>query len=224
MFCEKCGTKLEIDSVFCTSCGTRVIETPPQNQFVNNGSQQFVTNQVPNQGNVTYGGNFIPQRPKNKLMILIAAAAVALVVIILAVVLLSSGSSYTAPLDHMIKGMQTGNTDEFIKAFPEFMKPLMAIGSANISELTTYMKQECGDDFKVSYKVTKAEKMSKSDITALENEIQALLFKKYDITDGYTLSYNIKVKGSKKEETGSGDIRVYKIGSGWYAMDIVDPS
>jgi hypothetical protein len=226
MFCTNCGTNLSNDTLFCTICGAKVAGNQQQASG-NTGAVPFVEGY---QSTPTYGGNQYPQKSNNKKTIMIAGIAAAAFIFIVIIILVGKSiltPNYNKPIKYMVKGMQNGDFDLMMKAYPDFMKDQIEESLAYYSDdindfMKEYMntfKEQYGDNFVVTYKIVDKEKLDSSDVESLEEEIEYTYDEKINIDEIYELDVELSIKGSDGEDSDTSTFTVFKVGSKWYIMD-----
>lgn len=79
---------------------------------------------------------------------------------------------------------------------------------------------EYGKNIKITYKITDKEKIDKDDLKKIEKSYQKKN-KKAKVTDGYKVTLDMKIKGSKDDDKNNGtEINVLKIDGKWYVLGI----
>lgn len=256
MFCKNCGAQMGDNQKFCPSCGTPVQSAgstvKPQTQ---NGAQ---TQSGASQGGYnsgyqqqTYGGYSQGGKPPKKSsarpIIFIIVGVVILAAIIVGIVLgvrscssedgggLSLGgkkSSYTDPVDSLMKGIEKQDGDLILKAFSD--------GTIEIlEEESGYSKSEIADEFEemfdlsmgmelkdgaiqVKYEIDDETDLSKSDIEEIQEEFDSEGVDE-KIQDGKALEITMIISmedivDDTYEE--SMELQVIKIDGKWY----IDPT
>lgn len=176
MFCPNCGNQMEDDSKFCTACGARIEEE----------GKAAAPSRVPA---VPSGNSYrAPVKPKKSRQMLVGlGAAAVLIVVILAAAMSLLGGSYKKPLNDLTALFNKESTDleAYINAaFPSFVgdtykecKSIMAdtdeyeeaidrIEDELIGEFID-LKDEYGDDAKVSYEILEQKELSKKELNQI---------------------------------------------------------
>lgn len=196
-FCENCGAEMADDEVVCKHCG-------PQAEPVANDPV------VENTSNATSSAN--SNNTKNIAII----AGIAAVVIILVIVIFSIfGKGWKKPIDNYFKGMEKGKVETYLKAYPEFMDMDENIDEEYMEDMLDEFEDEYGEKIKISYEVTKKEKIEKDDLKDVQEYIKERYEEDVKVSKGYELKVKATIKGKDDEDTDSQKMYVYKIDGKW---------
>ena len=177
-FCRQCGAQLEDDAVKCEACGLELQQEPENNQQSVNAEADAQPQE----------GAPAPKKLNNRNIAIIAAAAV--VVIIVLIVALTSGGGYKSAINNYIDVMIKGKVDKIEKLAPKeyweyyedtYDKDIDDVEkeAEDMVELIIDMLEDgYGKNIKVSYKVTKEDKLTESEL----NKIREGANSKYEIT------------------------------------------
>lgn len=205
-FCENCGAEMNDNDTVCQYCTPTAEETP-----INNVESTVENSNTTNTANTKSGNG------KN---IAIVGGIVAAIIVIAIIIFSIFGNGYKKPIDNYFKGMEKGNAETYLKAFPEFMDMDKNIDEDYMEEMLDNLEDEYGEKIKVSYKITKKEKIKKDD---LEN-VAKYIDEKYDedvkVSAGYEVKVKATIKGKDDEDTDSQKMYVYKIDGKWKYMSI----
>lgn len=194
-FCENCGAEMADDEVVCKHCG-------PQ-------AEPVAEPVVENTSNATSANS---NNTKNIAII----AAVAAVVIILVIVIFSIfGKGWKKPIDNYFEGMEKGNVEKYLKAYPEFLDMDENIDEDDMEEMLDEFEDEYGEKIKISYEVTKKEKIKKDDLEDVQKYIKERYEEDVKVTKGFELKVKATIKGKDDEDTDSQKMYVYKIDGDW---------
>ena len=219
-FCSNCGSELKEGTVFCSNCGTKVaeaVEQTPDNTQV-----------MPNYTSNAYNGyNQQGNKPNNNKMIGMAVVGVAALVVLFILVKLFGAITtpgYEKPIQYVCNGIEDGSFKTMMKAFPEYITDQMEdYYGDEMDELMDGMvenlKDEYGKKVKITYRVKDKDKMDKSDIKELEQNVKYSYDEKVKIKEAYELEVEMKIKGSEGSDKDTSDITVIKVGSKWYLYD-----
>ena len=219
-FCRQCGAQLEDDAVKCEACGLELQQEPENNQQSVNAEADAQPQE----------GAPAPKKLNNRNIAIIAAAAV--VVIIVLIVALTSGGGYKSAINNYIDVMIKGKVDKIEKLAPKeyweyyedtYDKDIDDVEkeAEDMVELIIDMLEDgYGKNIKVSYKVTKEDKLTESEL----NKIREGANSKYEITrksitEGYEIDADMTIKGDDDEMTSEGSAVVVKINGSWYLSD-----
>ena len=197
-FCENCGAEMNDNDVVCAHCGPQA--EPAVENTVNETSTSANSN---NTKNIAIIGG-------------IAAAVVILLVIIFSIF----GKGWKKPIDNYFKGMEKGKADTMLKAYPEFMDMDETIDDDYMDDSMDVLEDEYGEKIKISYEITKKEKISKGDLEDIAKYIDVKYEEDVKVSKGYELKVKVTIKGKDDEDTKSGKRYVYKIDGKWYLLDV----
>ncbi|MBR2240771.1 MAG: hypothetical protein IJ890_05280 [Clostridia bacterium] len=125
------------------------------------------------------------------------------------------------PIKNAIEGLTEGNSEKFLKAYPDFISETIkdVYTNENIGVMLEYMKEEYGDGLNVTYEITEKEEISSDDLSKVEENLKLRYDKEISITKGYVLNVNMNTKGADKEEKENEKYKVYEIDGNWYLLD-----
>ncbi len=242
-FCDKCGAQLDDNATFCTSCGASLGAAPqgqpaPQAQgfgaqasaAANNFTQgvQNFTADLPRDFNGFKEG--VQKKDKKVIGVLIGAVVVVVLIIVLLVNLIGGGG-YKEPLDKLVKGfnksdakmvMEATMPSSVLKAYEDEEEPDWDELDEELEESKEDLEDEYGEGVTLSYKVTKATKLSDKKLkkyrSMAEYYSEATDGKKSDFypTAGYKLDVTLTIEGDDDDdEQELEDIIVVKIDGDW---------
>lgn len=228
-FCRQCGAQLEDDAVKCEACGA---EIKPAEETVQQPADAQAQADAPGAEN---GENANPNPPAPKKLstrniAIIAAAAV--VVIVVLIVALTAGGGYKSAINNYIDVMIKGQVNKLDKLAPQAywdyyedtydmdIDDLERDAEDVVDTVIDLLEDEYGDNVRVSYKVTKEDKLTDSKL----NEIREGVNDRYElarksVTEGYDIDADITVKGDDDEMTSETSAYIVKIDGGWYLTD-----
>lgn len=194
-FCENCGAEMEDTETVCKYCGPQA-EAAKANEPAAEGkaskAQSLDTKNI-----AIIGG--------------IAAGVVILLVIIFSIF----GKGYKKPIDNYFNGMIKGDVDKYLSAFPEFMDMADQIDEEDMEDMVDDLEDEYGEKLKVSYDITKKEKIKKDNL----KDVQEYISERYDedvkVSKGYEIKVKATIKGKDDEDTDTQKMYVYKIDGKW---------
>lgn len=207
-FCENCGAEMDDNETVCKHCG-------PQAE-----AEQTAPVEEPISNDTTVDNNTSTAKTNNTKNIAIIAGIAAVVVILIAIICSIFGGGWKKPIDNYFKGMEKANAKTYLKAYPEFMDMDETVDDDFMEDMMDSFEDEYGEKIKISYKITKKEKIKKDD---LEN-VQKYIDKKYDedvkVSAGYEVKVKATIKGKEDEDTDTQKMYVYKIDGKWYYMSV----
>lgn len=215
-FCTSCGTQLSDGETNCSSCGA--LTGSQVEQVSQETAAPTATYEIP-EGNTGVAANKTPTTT----YIGMAVVGVIAIIIIALFASLFGGGAYTKPIDRMVKGMMKEDSDKYLSAFPEFVADRMEDSSYQdiddmLEDLMDDMKDEYGKNVKITYKVTDKEKLDKDDLKDWKKTIKSRYNEKVDVTKGYELEVEMKIKGKEDSDEEETDFTVLKIDGKWYLM------
>lgn len=228
-FCRQCGAQLEDDAVKCEACGAEIKPAEETNQQPADAQAQAVASDAENGENANPNAP-APKKLSTRNIAIIAAAAV--VVIVVLIVALTAGGGYKSAINNYIDVMIKGQVNKLDKLAPqEYWEYYEDNYDMNIDDLEKdaedmvdtiidMLEEEYGDNVRVSYKVTKEDKLTDNEL----NEIREGVNDRYGIarksvTEGYDISFDTTVKGNDDEMTSEASAYIVKIDGGWYLTD-----
>ena len=205
-FCTGCGKAIEGDPDFCTACGKSLKGAPAPVSPVESPRPSSLKSKL-----------------TPKVLTLLGIGAAALLALILILVFTLGGGSYTDPFDHKIEIMLADRyTESDLKrlAPDAYWEERDAdwdeiLEAANEENIRAMLEREFGDNLKITYEIVDETKLSIKklrDINKTLDELYAI-----EATEGYTLDLEMKISGSKDEETETGTATVLCIDGKWYS-------
>lgn len=258
-FCPMCGAALEEGQTFCPHCGANLAE---QNAA---GATQETYATGGFSGETT--GN---SASKSGLKNIIIIGGVALVVLVLIIFGVSSANAWKKPIKNQVSMMNKRATsvktilnatdyapvtNDFYNAYYEMYADYCDMDldeyyedkADDIEDAYDYMDDQYGDDWKVTYKIKKKEKLDDDEIDdlqedweyfvenyenvddwygddadddlieAVEKQVEKLDKKK--ITKGYKVKVRIKIEGEDDSDSETVEMYVVKLGGKWVSPD-----
>lgn len=198
-FCENCGAEMNDDQVVCPNCGNgaeaKVEET------VSNATETTTTSSAANKENLKKYG-------------IIGGIALA-VIVILAIIINILTSGWKKPIDNYFKGMEKGNLKTYQKAYPDFYNDKMDLDDDDMEDMKDGLEDEYGEKIKISYKITKSEKIKKDDLKKVQEYIEKVYDEDVKITAGKEVKVKATIKGKDDSDTDTQKMYVYKIDGKW---------
>ena len=224
-FCRQCGAQLEDDAVKCEACGA---EIKPAEEAVQQPAEAEASG-AENSENAAPAAP-APKKLSTRNIAIIAAAAV--VVIVVLIVALTAGGGYKSAINNYIDVMIKGQVNKLDKLAPQAywdyyedtydmdIDDLERDAEDVVDTVIDLLEDEYGDNVRVSYKVTKEDKLTDSKL----NEIREGVNDRYElarksVTEGYDIDADITVKGDDDEMTSETSAYIVKIDGGWYLTD-----
>jgi len=199
-FCENCGAEMNDNDVVCAHCGPQADTTANVDPVAENTTSSAKTNNTKN--------------------IAILAGVAAAVVILIVIICSIFGKGYKKPIDNYFKGMEKGNADTYLKAFPEFMEMDKTVDEDFMEDMKDELEDEYGEKLKISYKITKKEKIKKDDLEDVKEYIEKKYEEDVKVSKGYEIKVKATIKGKDDEDTDSQKMYVYKIDGKWKYMSV----
>lgn len=206
MFCDKCGEQVENGTKFCPKCGNAL------------------------QGNVSKSSipEYLPRN--NKLKKVLGLIIIAVVGVTAIFTIFGKKSAEDVALD-ACKTTVEGKTEKYYTLLAQPYKTYMAGPDGwfdddaefceELSELAEEVQDEiidqCGEDFKTEYQVTRVEKCTKETLDYVKSELS----RDYDyepdlIKDAAVVTISIKASGEEGAGLWTHEQACVKIGSSWY--------
>ena len=196
-FCENCGAEMNDNDVTCPHCGPQA--EPAAEPVVENTAN---------------GASNSANSMDTKNIAIIGGIAVA-VIVVLIIIFNIFGKGWKKPIDNYFKGMVKGDTDKYLSAYPEFMDMGDTIDDEYMEDRVDELEDEYGEKLKVSYKITKKEKIKKDDLEDVKEYIEERYEEDVKVSKGYELKVKATIKGKDDEDTESQKMYVYKIDGKW---------
>lgn len=192
---------------------------------------------VQNSAPVYYSENVAPLPPfaaarssqKPKLIFVLIGVIVALVIFFATSGGIGSDNGpYTKPVKDMVSGMEKGDWDLFISAFPPKYAELANTGIQMMGVdkdiyLKEAMKEELGDDYgnnlKIKIKVVSKKEIKGADLDAAEKKYNSQTRTEETFEKVYELKIKENIKGDKTSRVKYEKIRVAQIDGKWYIAD-----
>lgn len=131
-------------------------------------------------------------------------------------------TSMEAPIENLIKGLESANSQKVLRAFPPFI-------SDNITEIYTdeYLQEtlketeeEYGKNIKMSYEIVNKTEISQDELDREEKNVETNFGEAVEFGKGYKVEVKITTKGDNREETLNDVFDVYELDGKWYILDI----
>ena len=208
-FCENCGAEMDDNQVVCPNCG--------------NGAevaQETTTTQTVNTNTTSTSTSSDKKDTIKKVGII--AGAVAVVVVIISIIASIIGSGYKKPIENIVKGMNKGDSDIYLKAYPDFLKMNKTVDDDYLKKMKKEDEDDdnYGDNVKYSVKFLKKTKYDKKDLEYVVDYVKEKYDEKVKITAGYKVKVEKRTKGKKDFDYGTSDYNVYKVDGKWYVLPI----
>lgn len=235
-FCTKCGATLEDNAAFCTSCGTK-FEAVAQPQAAPAqapaSSGESILDKVKANANVESLKKLQSDPNFTKY---VGIGAVAVVVLILIIILVNViGSGYEKPIDKFLKGIEKEDGEIIMEAFHEqelksekkdmeWTSKEQKDSYESMAKLNYAMYEaEFGKKLSISWKEVDREKLDDDDLKEYEDTLEEMWDEKgLDVSKGYEVDVEIKVKGKDDKDELDGSFVVLKVDGDWclYANSI----
>ena len=189
-FCENCGAEMDDNQVVCPNCG-------------NGAEAAKVEETVSNATETTTKASSSANKENLKKYGIIGGIALA-VIVILAIIINILSSGWKKPIDNYFKGMQKANLKTYQKAYPHFYNDKMDLDEDDMDDMKDRLEDEYGEKIKITYKITKSEKIKKDDL----KKVQEYIEKVYDEDVKITAGKEVKVKATIKGKAGVPALKV----------------
>lgn len=203
-FCENCGAEMADDEVVCKNCGPQEEKKEEVKVEIPNETEEVINNTE------TKASKLLDTK-----MIAIIGGVAAIAVIILSIIFSIATGGWKKPIDNYFKGMQKANAKVYLKAFPEFLDMDDTVDEDYMEKMLDNLEDEYGEKIKISYKITKKEKIKKDELSKVQEYIEKKYDEKVKVKAGYELKVKATVKGKDDEDTDTKKMYVYKIDGKW---------
>ncbi len=131
-------------------------------------------------------------------------------------------NTYEDPIKNVVEGVGKANISKFMSAYPSFI-------AENINQIIDedYLQSQLedyediyGNNIEMSYSITNKEEISEEDLKEEEEELKDTYDEDVDITKGYNLEVELKIKGDEDEDTEEDSFEVYEINGTWYLLEL----
>ncbi|MDO5125246.1 MAG: zinc-ribbon domain-containing protein [Ruminococcus sp.] len=199
-FCTKCGSPLDIDSVFCPKCGAKI----------------RITTNLPD--------------TKRKNIILKKGFLLAGILIVILIFSSVFGDGYESVPDDLFEGIEDAEPHKIIRVMPDceiekLEKSLREYDVYTSAEdyiaitLETMLKtmaSEYGDDISISYDIIDRKELSESKLKDIENQLKIMYnAKDTEASKGYSLKLDVEIEGDNKTNNKNITIDVAKVDGKW---------
>lgn len=199
-FCTKCGSPLDIDSVFCPKCGAKI----------------RITTNLPD--------------AKRKNIILKTGFLLAGILIVILIFSSIFGGGYESVPDDLFEGIEDAEPHKIIRVMPDceieqLEKSLREYDIYTSAEdyititLKTMLKTmalEYGDDISISYDIIDRKELSESKLKDIENQLKIMYnAKDTEASKGYSLKLDVEIEGDNKTNNKNITIDVAKVDGKW---------
>lgn len=203
-FCENCGAEMDDNQVVCPSCG--------------NGAEAKVEETVASATETTTTTTSTTSSSANKDNLkkygIIGGIALA-VIVILSIIISIVTSGWKKPIDNYFKGMEKANLKTYQKAYPDFYNDKMDLDEDDMDDMKDSLEDKYGEKIKISYKITKSEKIKKDDLKKVQEYIKKVYDEDVKVSAGKEVKVKATIKGKKDDDTDTSKMYVYKIDGKW---------
>ncbi len=219
-FCEKCGAEMDDNQTVCPNC-SKNDET--KSESTNTTVTETVTEETTTQTTNNSKLNFNLGDPKK---IAIIAGAIAVIVILIGIISSIFGSGWKKPIANYFKGQQKANSKTYLSAFPEFYADNIEkyYEDDDMEEMLDKLKDEYGNNVKISYKIKDKEKIKKDDLQKIQKYIKEANDEEVKVSKGYKVKIEETIKGKEDKDTDTITMYVYKINGKWGIIPGLSPS
>lgn len=185
MYCEKCGTQINNDALFCPNCGEKTVVIDKSTQMQSKtGRKKFA---------------------------LLLGIITGVILIVVLIVLLIYGDGYKKTLDNYYKAHENNDADllynsVIAKYWIDYMNE--GWGDSAYETIQEGIEDEieewdCGNNIKITYKIKNERRATKEQLEELEDNIYdryayyVYAGNEFSITDAYVLDIDFTVKGDE---------------------------
>ncbi len=160
----------------------------------------------------------------------LCAIAVVLVLLIILFANLFGGHAYEKPIENLLKAIEKTDGKAYAEAFPDYINESAEdmldfydeyddveeyYEEELLKDMLDELEDEYGDKIKLSYKIKDKDKLSDKKLKNLEDDIEDYYDEEVDVTNGYELKIELKVKGKDDDDKETARLNVYKIDGKW---------
>lgn len=221
MFCGKCGTQNPENAAFCKKCGTQ-LNAQKKVSAPTTAQTPVRVRPQPQQRRPAQKKN----RRQDKKVGMIAVAVIAVIVLIVAFALFG-GRSYKTTVKQFITATYDVDAEKLIKVLPDavidrvmkdedyedYDEMIDDLNDTFESQMRS-IKRYIGDDWSMSYKIIKVEKVSGKDLDELKKDYKKDF--KIKVSAAKVAEVEIAIKAGETENSSSLDIPLVKVGRSWY--------
>lgn len=210
MFCGKCGSECDEDTVFCPNCGEKVgqeLDAP-----VN-----AVESSIDQQGKMI--GNILR----------IAIAVVVVVVVVIGVKTIFFSKGYVKVVKKYYKAVENADGKELMSLFPdEYNEYLMDVSDYDDEEEMIEDKDEAledswdeakdsfGEDVAFTYEIQKCKELDEDELKEINEDYKDDFDFEEEVSKGYEVKVRVIMEGEDKKESETQKLNVIKIKGKWY--------
>lgn len=134
-----------------------------------------------------------------------------------------SGESvgYEKTIDALCESKEKEDVKQFLSLFGGLESLMSSVVTEDVfAEVTDIYKDSCGDDFKITYEISKSEKMDKDALAEKNDTFSALGSSGSEkLTQGYELEIQETAKGSKGKLEKTMNLSVGEANGTWYIVN-----
>ncbi len=212
-FCENCGAEMEDNQTVCPNCGNGAEEVKAEEVKVEETVETTDTTDT-----TTTKKSAMSSENLKKYGIIGGIALAVIVVLAIIINILSSG--WKKPIDNYFKGMQKGDLKTYEKAYPDFINEKRDLDDDDMEKMHDNLEDEYGEKIKISYKVTKNEKIKKDDLKKVQDYISKYYDEDVKVSAGKEVKIKATIKGKDDSDTNTNKMYVYKINGKWKILDV----
>lgn len=208
-FCENCGAEMDDNETVCKNCGPQAEVKPEEPKKDSTAKVEEKVNEVKS----------AVQNMDTKKAAIYGGIAVA-VIVVLIIIFSIFGKGYETPIKNYFKGMEKAKASTYVKAYPEFMDMGDKYDDDDMEKMLDSLEDEYGEKIKISYKITKKDKIKKDDLKNVQKYIKQKYDEEVKVSKGYELKVKATIKGKDDDDTDTQKMYVYKINGKWSYLSI----
>ena len=236
-FCNNCGQQMEDESVFCPNCGA-TNEAAPAAPAAKAAGNDIMAKAKDFGGKVAnFFKNYASAAMKDKKLLIVPAAAIVGVIAVILVISLLFSNPYKKAIKGYIavefgkateKQYEASRPKEYWDLVEDDMDmdvdEMYENYEEDNEELVEYLEEEYGDDYKVTFKIKEADKLSKKKLKDAKDYAEAFWdVNKKDVKVGYKVKVEITIKGDEDKDSDTVKAVVVKIDGKWYVVEAETP-
>lgn len=200
-FCENCGAEMDDNQVVCPNCGNGAEAKVEETASVETEKTTTTSSSATSSNNLKKYG-------------IIGGIALG-VIVILAIIINIVSNGWKKPIDNYFKGMEKANLKTYQKAYPDFYNDKMDLDQDDMDDMKDALEDKYGEKIKITYKITKSEKIKKDDLKKVQEYIQKVYDEDVKISAGKEVKVKATIKGKEDDDTDTSKMYVYKIDGKW---------
>lgn len=149
------------------------------------------------------------------------AVGLAMIMCLTGLVTGCESAGYEKTIDALCESKEKEDVEQFLSLFGPLESLMSSVVTEDVfAEVTNNYKESCGDDFKITYKINKAEKMNEDELTQVNENFSTFSSGSSEkVSQGYKLEILETAKGSKDKVEKTMNLSVGEAGGKWYIVN-----